>query len=95
MWSGILVTFVLAQTANHASWQRYHEPMLLMMIVLILARSEQIRRYQVRVVVGSVMLAAVYLSISVLSLIGEERVEPSLERAAISLTASSEEISVD
>jgi len=58
IWIGALVGFTLAQSANHTSWQRYHEPMLLIMIVLILARSSSIKAYTRSIMLGSITLAA-------------------------------------
>jgi hypothetical protein len=57
IWVGTLIAFVLAQSANHASWQRYHEPMLLVMIILIIARSRALDHARVRVMVGVVLLS--------------------------------------
>jgi len=57
IWVGAFVGFTLAQSANFESWQRYHEPMLLMMILLILARSGVIERSIRSIVIGSVLLA--------------------------------------
>jgi len=59
MWVGIMVAFTLAQSANHASWQRYHEPMLLIMILLIIARSSLIAQYTRQVLAGCVVLSLV------------------------------------
>lgn len=59
IWMGLMVAFVLAQSANHASWQRYHEPMLLMMMVLIIARSSVIAQYTRRIMLGALVLALV------------------------------------
>jgi hypothetical protein len=58
IWVGTLVAFTLAQSANHTSWQRYHEPMLLIMIVLILARSSSIKPHTRSIMLGSIGLAA-------------------------------------
>lgn len=75
IWIGTLVAFVLAQTANHASWQRYHEPMLLIMILLILARSSTIQRSTRWVILGSVLLAGMFGMLTLSSLIGADPVE--------------------
>ena len=68
IWVGTLVAFTLAQSANHTSWQRYHEPMLLMMILLIFARSEGVDRVRVRVVLGSLALSLMLAGVTVGSL---------------------------
>ena len=75
IWIGTLVAFVLAQSANHASWQRYHEPMLLIMILLILARSSTIQRSTRWVILGSVLLAGMFGMLTLSSLIGADPVE--------------------
>jgi hypothetical protein len=64
IWLGAFVGFTLAQSANFESWQRYHEPMLLMMILLILARSNVVERSIRSVMVGSVLLAMVLGSLT-------------------------------
>ncbi len=68
IWIGSFVAFTLAQSANHASWQRYHEPMLLMMIVLILARSSSISQHARRVLFGSVVLGLVLGAVTINSM---------------------------
>ncbi len=54
----ILAVFVCSQTINERSWQRYHEPMLIVLICIIFARSDiqTVRRRSV--LVGSVALTA-------------------------------------
>lgn len=54
-----LLAFIAAQSANHASWQRYHEPMLLMMGLLILTRSPLTRAQPKRVLISSVILSLI------------------------------------
>ncbi len=68
IWIGLLVAFTLAQSANHASWQRYHEPMLLIMLVLILARSNQTQRTLSWVALSCVLLTLMLGAISVMTL---------------------------
>lgn len=82
VYAGTLLSFTLSQTANLESWQRYHEPMLLMMILIILARSPVIRGTPRGLMIGSVLLAAMLGSITALQLreqtprgITDERVE--------------------
>lgn len=70
-----LVGFVAAQSANHASWQRYHEPMLLMVGVLILSRSGLALSMKRRVVFGCVVLAGVFGLITATTLMNAEPVE--------------------
>ncbi|MFG0246915.1 MAG: hypothetical protein ACF8MF_12780 [Phycisphaerales bacterium JB052] len=75
IWLGVLVAFTLAQTANHASWQRYHEPMLLMMIVLIFARSVVLDHLRVRVLLGSLVLSMVLGAITISSIMGAKPIQ--------------------
>ena len=75
IWLGVLVAFTLAQTANHASWQRYHEPMLLMMIVLIFARSMVLDQLRVRVLLGSLVLSVVLGAITLSSIMGAKPIQ--------------------
>jgi hypothetical protein len=77
VWVGILIAFTLAQSANHASWQRYHEPMLLMMMVLVIARSPMLVRIRVRAMGGAIVLALILGSITTLTMIGAEPVRTS------------------
>ena len=70
---GTFVAFVLAQSMNHASWQRYHEPMLLVMIILIIARSRVIDDARVRVMIGVVLLSAM---LGALTIVGLSTAEP-------------------
>lgn len=67
IFAGTLLAFTLAQTANLESWQRYHEPMLLIMLMLIFARSNKIELAPKRAALGSVaasiMLAAITASL--------------------------------
>lgn len=77
VWVGVLIAFTLAQSANHASWQRYHEPMLLMVMVLIIARSPLLSRIRSRAMGGSIALAMILGSITVLSMIGAQPVRSS------------------
>ena len=69
IWVGILIAFTLAQSANHASWQRYHEPMLLMMIILMIARSNLLEKMRVRVLIGTTLLCTMLLTLTVYSLV--------------------------
>ncbi|MEX0876532.1 MAG: hypothetical protein WD114_03640 [Phycisphaerales bacterium] len=72
IWVGVLVAFTLAQTANHASWQRYHEPLLLFMILLILGRSAVIERCKARIVLGAACLTLMLAAITIASIISTE-----------------------
>lgn len=74
VWIGVLVAFVVAQSANHASWQRYHEPMLLMMLMLIVARSPKLNQIKTRALCGAVVLALILGSITTISMIGAKPV---------------------
>lgn len=75
IWTGLMVAFILAQSANHASWQRYHEPMLLIMIILILSRSELSLQSRRSVLIGSVLLSIMLGAISVMSIINAQPVQ--------------------
>jgi len=74
-----LVGFVAAQSTNHASWQRYHEPMLLMVGVLILCRCGHFGGIaggiKKPVVFGCVVLAGVLGLITASTLMNAEPVE--------------------
>lgn len=60
----VLLAFVCSQTMNQRSWQRYHEPLLLVLCCLVLARScSKIVCYK-RLLLGSVLLSAVLASIT-------------------------------
>lgn len=72
VWIGAFIAFTLAQSANHASWQRYHEPMLLMMMVLILSRSHVIRVDRVRVLVGVSALSVLLGILMIKALVSPE-----------------------
>jgi hypothetical protein len=76
IWVGTLVAFVAAQSANHASWQRYHEPMLLIMTLLILSRSTDIDRQRVRAMIGAIMMGLVYGSLTIMSMAKAQPFEP-------------------
>ncbi len=69
IWVGALIAFTLAQSANHASWQRYHEPMLLIIITLIIARSRILDSMRVRVLVGVLVMGAMMLALTIQSLV--------------------------
>jgi hypothetical protein len=75
IWLGLLVAFTLAQSANHASWQRYHEPMLLMMIVLIFARSSISETMRTRIAIGAVLLSLVMGGLTASSMLNAKPVE--------------------
>lgn len=68
IWVGTLVAFTLAQSANFASWQRYHEPLLLVMIALIIARPGLIAPSRTRALGGALALAAMLGAINALEL---------------------------
>lgn len=76
VWLGVLVAFILAQSANHASWQRYHEPMLLVMIVLIVARAGLSEGKRTRAALGSVVLALLLVGLTAMSMFKAEPVSP-------------------
>jgi hypothetical protein len=75
IWIGAFVAFVLAQSANHASWQRYHEPMLLITILLIFARSTALERYERSLMLGSVALAMMLGSLTISSMLSAKPIE--------------------
>jgi len=70
-----LLAFTLAQSANHASWQRYHEPMLLILGVLAVTRATPTLPIG-RVVFGSLALACVLGAITAADLASAEPVAP-------------------
>lgn len=84
IWLGVLVAFSLAQSANHASWQRYHEPLLLMMIVLIIARSGELDRVRIRAVIGSAVLAMMLGAITINSMRNAKPIEQSMSKPPMS-----------
>jgi hypothetical protein len=71
-----LLAFTAAQTANHASWQRYHEPMLLMLGLLILTRSQITRDAPKRVLVGAAILSAMLAAITVPTILKADPITP-------------------
>jgi len=82
IFAGTLLAFALSQTANLESWQRYHEPMLMMMILILLTRSPVLGSARRGLLIGSVLLACMLGSITALQLreqrprgITDERVE--------------------
>ncbi len=75
IWVGMMVAFTLAQSANHASWQRYHEPMLLIMILLIIARSTLLAQYTRRVFAGCVALSLMLGLLTAASIINAKPVD--------------------
>ncbi len=79
IWIGSFMAFTLAQSTNHASWQRYHEPMLLMMIVLILARSSSISQYTRRVLFGAAVLGLVLGVVTINSMRSAEPIVTQIE----------------
>ncbi|MBL4809668.1 MAG: hypothetical protein JKY43_06380 [Phycisphaerales bacterium] len=64
-----LAAFTAAQTANHASWQRYHEPLLLILIILILTRAPLAIQHPKRTILGSAALAALLAAITIPTLL--------------------------
>jgi hypothetical protein len=76
VWVGTMIAFTLAQSANLESWQRYHEPMLLIMIALILTRSELFRTSRVRVMIGTLGLSGMLAVLTVSSLIQAKPYKP-------------------
>lgn len=84
VWGGALLAFTLAQTANHASWQRYHEPMLLMMVLLILAKTglgDSQRRWAVR---GAIVLAMLLGAVTLNEMRTAQPVKPPTDRGPLS-----------
>lgn len=79
IWIGGLVAFTLAQSANHASWQRYHEPMLLIMILLIIARSTEITQHTRRVMLGAITLAMMFGVLTVSAMLNANPIEVQVE----------------
>ncbi len=82
IWTGLLVAFIAAQSANHASWQRYHEPMLLIVLLLIMARSTMGAAQTRSAILGSILLALVLGSITVTAMLNAETVPPLSEKPA-------------
>jgi hypothetical protein len=76
VWIGVLVAFIAAQSANHASWQRYHEPLLLVMLALIIARSRNIDAMRVRVLIGMAAMCTMMLILNIMSLATSEPYTP-------------------
>jgi len=70
-----LLAFTLAQSANHASWQRYHEPMLLILGALTIVRAAPALPIG-RVVFGSLALGCALGAISAADLAGAKTVAP-------------------
>lgn len=70
-----LIAFTAAQSANHASWQRYHEPLLLILMVLILTRAPIAIRSPKRVVFCSLALAAMLSAITIPALLNAQPIE--------------------
>lgn len=68
IYAGTLLAFTLSQTANLESWQRYHEPMLLMMILILLARTPVLGSARRAFLIGPLLLACVLGSITILQL---------------------------
>jgi len=64
-----LIAFTAAQTANHASWQRYHEPLLLILGLLILTRSQIAINNPKRVLPGTLALTALLAAITIPTLL--------------------------
>lgn len=69
IWAGLMLAFVVAQSANHASWQRYHEPMLLIVLLLILARSQITTRQATGAMVSSVLISMMLGAITIGSMV--------------------------
>lgn len=74
IWLGVLLAFTLAQSANHASWQRYHEPMLLVMLVLIVARAGLSEQMRLRAAIGALALAMLLGGLTAMSMLRAEPV---------------------
>lgn len=83
VWVGLLVAFTLAQSMNHASWQRYHEPMLLMIMVLIIARSTMLTQIRTRALGGALVLTLILGSITALTLMTAKPIRTSETTQAI------------
>jgi len=71
-----LIAFTAAQTANHASWQRYHEPLLLILSILILTRSPIVIQNPKRAIIGSLALAALLAAITIPTLLNAKPIDP-------------------
>jgi len=79
-----LAAFTAAQTANHASWQRYHEPLLLILIILILTRAPIAIQHSKRVILSSLALAAMLAAITIPTLLNAQPITtPTAQTATI------------
>ncbi len=70
-----LIAFTAAQSANHASWQRYHEPMLIITGIIILTRSHITIQFPKRVLLGSLALTMVLAAITLPTLFNAQSFE--------------------
>ncbi|MBO6512886.1 MAG: hypothetical protein JJ974_02825 [Phycisphaerales bacterium] len=70
-----LAAFAIAQSANHASWQRYHEPMLIITGIIILTRAPAAIRSPKRVYFGCIALTIMLAAITIPTLINAQPVE--------------------
>lgn len=79
---GALGGFTLAQTMSHELWQRYVEPMALMVLILASARSNTtgVRNWRA---VGPALLAVAFGALTAASIIRSERVPPAAHDAAM------------
>ncbi|MBL4590703.1 MAG: hypothetical protein JKY96_01960, partial [Phycisphaerales bacterium] len=65
IFAGSFLAFTVAQSMNQVSWQRYHEPMLLVLITLILIRGVGLEQARRKILLGSVLLAGMLAAITV------------------------------
>lgn len=70
-----LIAFAIAQSANHASWQRYHEPMLIITGIIILTRAPAAIESPKRAFFGSIALALMLALITIPTLINAKPVD--------------------
>ncbi|MFK7759600.1 MAG: hypothetical protein AB8C13_06610 [Phycisphaerales bacterium] len=84
-----LIAFIAAQSANFASWQRYHEPFLLILGSLIFTRVPAIYNAPKKAIIGSVALALLMGAITVSALKNAEQVQIPTSSATIIPTTES------
>ncbi len=71
-----LIAFTIAQTANYASWQRYHEPMLLILGILIFTRAPGVIEFPKRALYGSATLATALATLTIITMLNAQPAQP-------------------